>query len=215
MGRAVGLKLDAGDERSPAAIAAEKRGKVKVMNSDPLPIETRSLRIRPFVAEDAPAALLLSNEEAARTWLPSQVYRDHAHALSVLEFLIGQYSAPGDPRQGPYVFAVEHRADSTLIGHVGFSPLGEEVEIGFAIAQDYRRRGFAAEAITAGSHWALRTFELDRILGITSAANIASKRSLVRAKFACEGNRTMLFQGMEQEVSVYALLRASIHEQGP
>ena len=170
-------------------------------------IETKSLRIRPFAEQDAQVVYALSNEGAARKWLPSQVYRDCAHALSRLEFLIRQYSSPGDPRLGPYVLAVEHRADAALIGHVGFSPLGEEVEIGFSIAQAYQRQGFATEAIVAGSLWAIRTFALDRILGITSAENAASRRSLERARFVHERNRTMPFQGTEQEVCVYLLSR--------
>jgi RimJ/RimL family protein N-acetyltransferase len=179
-----------------------------------LPVETRSLRIRPFIVQDAASVLILSNEETARTWLPSQVYGDYTHALSVLEFLIDQYSTPGNPRHGPYVLAIEHRADSALIGHVGFSPLDDDVEIGFAIAQDYQRQGYATEAIVAGSRWALQTFALNRILGITSAANVASRRSLVRAQFTFKGNKTMFFQGTEQEVRVYALSGNSYHEYG-
>lgn len=173
------------------------------MDPNQLPIETQSLIIRPFVAGDAAVLLDLSNEDAFRKWLPSQVYRDYAHALSALEFLISRYEIPRNPRHEPYVLGVEHRDDAVLIGHVGFSPLYGEVEIGFSIAQGYQRRGLAAEAIVAGSRWALRTFSLQRILAVTSAANIASRRSLERARFAHEGNRTMIFQGTEQEVSVY------------
>jgi len=172
---------------------------------EPLPLETRSLLLRRFVPQDAPALFVLSNEETARTWLPSQVYRDQAHADSVLEFLISQFSAPGDPRLGPYVLAIEHRADRVLIGHVGLSPLDDDVEIGFAIAQDYQRRGFASEAIAAATSWAFRTFALERILGIASAANTSSKRALARAGFTHEGDKSMRFQGVEQEVSVYVL----------
>jgi len=177
----------------------------KKMAVNQLPIETRSLRIRPFEVQDTSAVFILNNEETARTWIPSQVFNDCDHARSVLQFLISQYSSPGNPRLGPYVLAIEHRADSALIGHVGFSPFDDEVEIGFAIAQDYQRQGFATEAIVAGSHWVLKTFALDRILAITSAVNTASKRTLERAQFSFEGNKTMLFQGTEQEVSIYTL----------
>jgi RimJ/RimL family protein N-acetyltransferase len=167
-------------------------------------IETTSLLLRHFVLEDAAAALFLSNEETSRTWLPSQVYRDHAHARSALSFLISQYSTPGNPEYGPYVLAIEHRVDAELIGHVGFSPFDDEVEIGFAIAQNYQRRGLATEAILAASRWVLETFELDRILAITSAANMASRRALERARFAYQEDRTMNFQGTVEKVSVYS-----------
>ena len=184
------------------------------MSLNRLPVTTRSLLIRQFVREDAGDVLILSNEETSRTWLPSQVYRDHAHAASVLEFLIAQYSTPANPRHGPYVLAIEHRTDRRLIGHVGLSPLEDDVEIGFAIGQSYQGQGFATEAIVAASRWAFQMFGLDRILGITSAANLASKRALVRAHFAHQEDKVMRFQGTERSVSVYALSANSGAERG-
>ena len=184
------------------------------MGLDRLPIQTRSLLLRQFCLEDAGNVFALSQEVTSRTWLPSQVYRDHAHAVSALEYLMGQYSTPANPRHGPYVFAIEHRADRVLIGHVGFSPLEGGVEIGFAIGQKYQGQGLATEAIVAASGWAFQAFELDRILGITAAANVASKRALVRAHFVLQGDQVMKFQGMEQPVSVYALSGSSDHARG-
>jgi RimJ/RimL family protein N-acetyltransferase len=174
-----------------------------------LPLETRALVLRHFVPEDAVALHALSDEETSRTWLPSQVYRDHAHACSVLESLIRHYSNPGNPTKGPYVLGIEYRTDGTLIGHVGFSPLGDDVEIGFAIAERCQRQGLAAEAIGAASRWAFGTFGLKRVLGVTSNANIASMRALQRAGFVHEEDRVMNFQGSEEDVRVYVLSRSS------
>ena len=81
------------------------------------------------------------------------------------------------------------------------------MEIGFAIAERHQRRGLATEAIDAASRWGLQAFELPRILVVTSAANLASKRTLSRAQFAYQGERVMHFQGTEQPVSVYMLPR--------
>lgn len=183
-----------------------------IVSDHRLPIETRSLLLRQFAPGDAGRLLLLSQEDGARTWLPSQVYRDGAHADSALAFLMSQYSTPGDPRRGPYVLGIEHRASSSLIGHVGFSPLDEDVEIGFSIAQSYQGQGFASEAIVAASRWALRVFGIRRILAIASTANVASRRTLARAGFVHEGDKTMNFQGTVEEVSVYALPGDSGHD---
>ncbi len=174
-----------------------------------LPLETRSLVLRHFVLEDAVVFHALSDEGTSRTWLPSQVYRDHAHACSVLESLIRCYSNPGNPTEGPYVLAIECRTDGTLIGHIGFSPLGRDVEIGFSIAEGSQRRGLATEAIGAASRWAFKTFGLRRMLGVTSKANIASMRTLRRAGFIHEEDRVMNFQGSEEDVRVYVLPRSS------
>ena len=171
-------------------------------------IVTPSLVLRPFVVEDAERILTLSNEESARRWLPSQVYADVAQASGVLEFLISQYETPADPKRGYFVLAIDDRASGTLIGHVGFSPLEDEVEVGFGIAEDFQRRGFATEAVDAASRWVMDSFDLRRILGITSAANIASQRTLLKAGFSHERDKVMSFQGTEQPVRVYVLSRA-------
>jgi RimJ/RimL family protein N-acetyltransferase len=184
-------------------LGKEKDGEGDCMNFPRLPLETKALRLRRFVEEDAPAVLAQSQEESARLWLPSQVNRDVDHALAVVTFLIEQYSSPGDPRFGPFVLAIEHRADSAFIGHVGFSPLDNEVEIGFSIAQNYHKQGLATEAVAAASRWACRTFGLTRFLGITALANIASRRTLERAGFTHEEDRAMCFQGTEQHVSFF------------
>ena len=184
------------------------------MAIDQLPIETRSLLIRHFVLEDAAAVLILGNERTYRAWLPSQVYRDHAQVFSVLESFMSHYLDPGHPLLGPYVLAIERRTDGALLGHVGFSPLDGDVEIGFSIAENHQRQGFATEAIVAETRWAFQAFELDRIIGVTSAANVASRRALARARFAHQGDRVMMFQGTEQDVSVYVLARDSGDESG-
>jgi len=172
-----------------------------------LPLTTPSLLIRPLVVADASQIFLLSGEEAYRTWLPSQILEDESQARSVVEFLISKHSDPGNPKLGPYVLAIEHRADRALIGHVGFSPFEDDVEVGFAIGERYQRRGLATEAVAAASRWVLDMFALERILGVASAVNNASISTLVRAGFIPQNERIMSFQGAEQLVAVYALMR--------
>jgi RimJ/RimL family protein N-acetyltransferase len=180
-----------------------------------LPLRTRSLIVRPFVPGDAARLFALSREATLRTWIPSQVYRDETHAASVLEYLIGQFAAPAEPRLGPYVLGVELRAGGELIGHVGLSPFEGDVEIGYAIAERYQGRGLATEAVEAVSRWALATFALARILGITAAANVASQRTLVRAGYTAAGERRMIFQGEQQDVRVYERVAGAWDRQAP
>ena len=47
-------------------------------------LETRSLLLRPFAPSDVEPMLAMSQEDCARKWLPSQVYRDEAHAERAL-----------------------------------------------------------------------------------------------------------------------------------
>ena len=169
-----------------------------------LPIITNSLVLRPFALGDAECFYALSNEEPARKWLPSQACRDFAHALARLKFLIQQQSNPGDPRLGAYVVAVERKAQAGMIGHVGLSPLGADVEVGFGIAVAQQRRGFASEAANAMCGWALGAFQLSRIIGIASAENAASGRTLASSGFRQQDRKLFNFQGVDQMVDVYA-----------
>lgn len=170
-----------------------------------LRIGTEALVLRPFELGDAAAAYVLSNEPAFRQWLPSQVYADEAEACGALKFLVEQYAAPADPRLGPYVLAVEHRVDGSLIGHVGLSPIEGDVEIGFAIAEAYQRQGLATEGVVAACRWAFVRFGLSRILAMAAQSNQGSRRVLARAGFVHQEDRVMCFQGAEQAVSVYCL----------
>lgn len=171
-----------------------------------LPLRSASLVLRPFTIEDAPRMFVLSNEDASRTWLPSQIYRDEATAVSALTFLMDQFATPGDPRRGAYVLGIEYRTSGTLIGHVGFSPYEDDVEIGFAVAREYQRRGLAVEAIVAACHWIFQEFELDRILGIVSVTNVASCRTLARAGFVHQDDKVINAQGTVQPISFYVRL---------
>jgi len=168
-------------------------------------IETEALVLRPFELGDAAVVYAQSNEPACRQWLPSQVQASEVEARALLKLLIEYYAAPGDPRRGPYVLAVDHRNDGGLIGHVGLSPLDGDVEVGFAIAQAYQREGLAVEAVIAACHWAFDRFGLPGILAIAAQSNHASRKVLARAGFEHQVDRVMCFQGKEQAVSAYRL----------
>ncbi len=154
-------------------------------------------------AEDAQTLKGLNAEPSTRTWLPSHVYSTAAEAAGRVGFLINQYADPGDPTCGPYVLGVEHLQTGQLLGHVSFSPLDDEVEISYAIAQTWRGRGLGTEAIVAACAWVAAVFGLTRILGLTASANVASRRGLARAGFVHIGDEVRRFQGREQSISTY------------
>jgi len=168
-----------------------------------LPLETPSLRLRHFVPEDAAPIMALNAEASTRHWLPSHVYPTLEDASARLVFLISCYSAPGHPQRGPYVLAVEHKDGAKLLGHVGFSPFDNEVEVSYAIAESSRGRGLGTEALVHACNWLADTFGVSRILAITESANVISRRLLDRASFVRVHEAVMMFQGNEQLVSRY------------
>jgi RimJ/RimL family protein N-acetyltransferase len=180
-----------------------KAGRRKSAHPNGLPVLTARLALRPFVPGDAAKLFRMSQEESMRTWLWSQVYRDEPHAASVLAFLISQYGE-ADPAVAPYVLGVQLRESGELIGHVGFSPLGEAVEVGFAIENVHQRKGIATEAVRAACEWALGEFSLAKIIGVASAENTASRGVLSRAGFAWQKEELMRLQGRVQPVIFFA-----------
>jgi RimJ/RimL family protein N-acetyltransferase len=169
----------------------------------PLPIDTACLRLRHFVVEDSARMMELNGEPSTRRWLPSHVYADIGEATARMGYLISCYASPGDPRQGPYVLAVEHLASQALLGHVGFSPFDSEVEVSYAIAESSRGLGYGSEALLNACQWAADNFDLRSILAITESENLPSRRTLERAAFVHDGDIVMQFQGREETVSRY------------
>jgi RimJ/RimL family protein N-acetyltransferase len=165
-----------------------------------LPLRTPSLVIRHLVPDDAQPMLHLNGEETTRKWLPSHVYADGPAAARAMAYLIGCYARPGDPRLGAYVLGVEDAERGVLLGHVGFSPLDDDVEISYAIAEHARSRGLGTEAVIHACTWVSGSFGLPRIVAITDTANIPSRRMLERAGFRYMQSEVMRFQGMEDKV---------------
>jgi RimJ/RimL family protein N-acetyltransferase len=149
-----------------------------------LNIRTPSLFLREFSPEDSGKVFCLSQETGMRDWLPDQVYQDEQNALAVVRYLIEKYKNPGTPAQGPFVLGICLKTNSELIGHVGLSPLGSEVEIGYAIEKKFQGRGYAAQAVAAMSEFAIRQFGLPKILAIVHRENITSCKVLERCGFS-------------------------------
>ena len=151
----------------------------------------------------------LNGEPSTRRWLPSHVYANEHEAAERMRYLISCYSSPGDPREGPYVLAVEHTASGVLLGHVGFRPFDSEVETSYAIAEGSRRLGYGSEALHCACQWAVEQFNLPSVLALTESENAPSRRTLERAGFVHEEDRFMRFQGTQELVSRYVWRRAN------
>jgi len=168
-----------------------------------LPKTTPSLQLRHFTPDDALELMALNAEPSTSRWLSSHVYATTDEARSRLGYLIACYNDPGHPQLGPYVLAVTECGTSRLLGHVGFSPLDNEVEVSYAIAESARGRGYGAKSLIHACAWAAASFGLSRIWALTASANVASRRTLERASFGHDRDAEQVFQGVRQAVSRY------------
>jgi [ribosomal protein S5]-alanine N-acetyltransferase len=168
-----------------------------------LKIATPLVVLRPFSLSDAEKVFRMSEEAALRKWIPSQVYQDPAHAEKVVAALIEEYLQSDHPKTHPIVLGVEKAETGDLIGHVGLSAFRDGVEIGFAIEDAQKRKGYATAAVTAMCAWAAQEFSLNPIFGYVARENAASRRVLVRSGFKLVREEVMPFQGSVEPVVVF------------
>jgi ribosomal-protein-alanine N-acetyltransferase len=166
-------------------------------------ISTARLLLRPFALADVPKVFVMGGEEGIRRWIPDQVYRDQRHAEQVVCALMAYTAERPEPRVQPYVLGIEHAETGSLIGHVGLSPARGSVEIGYAIEQRLQGQGFATEAVTAISEWALAGLSLPEVLGIVAAENLQSCRVLEKAGFVRSGEEVRSADGRCSTILVY------------
>ena len=103
------------------------------------------------------------------------------------EMLDGALSHP-DRWEWYAIWMVELK-DGTHIGEFCFKGIGEEgdVEIGYSVAEDWRDRGYASEAVAALVDWALKQSGVVRVTAETEPSNVASQRVLEKSGFVRTG----------------------------
>ena len=105
------------------------------------------------------------------------------------EMLNGAIAHPSE--RAWYAMWIIELRDGTHIGELCFkgkSPDGS-VEIGYGIAEDYRCRGYATEAVSAVAAWARRQEGVSRVEAEAEEDNTASLRVLEKAWFIPTGER--------------------------
>jgi len=86
--------------------------------------------------------------------------------------------APGEP-DGWVQFSVAERGSGRLVGDVGLSPAEGEpgvIKVGYTIAPEFQRRGYATEAVKALVWYAMETLGAEVVRAYADAANVPSIR---------------------------------------
>ena len=139
--------------------------------ADPI-ITTERLILRRFEASDHDAYhAIFAHPEVERWLLPVASREESFRHMAMLE---GFWHL-----RGTSMMAVERREDGKLIGRCGpwHPPLaeGREIEVGWTIAPEEQRRGYAAEAARASMAWAFERFAPARIVHMIDDENTASQ----------------------------------------
>jgi RimJ/RimL family protein N-acetyltransferase len=142
-------------------------------------IRTSRLQLHPIDVAEAERIV-------ARTAGPADSWADDfpfEGDIGAVGGFLGATAAHGEQRPFGY-YRITRLADGRAIGGLGFKgqPDGGCVEIGYGLAPSARGHGYAAEAVIA-----LLTVAADhglsRVIADTTPDNIASQRTLIRARF--------------------------------
>lgn len=148
-------------------------------------ITTERLVLRRFRTDDvATFAGYRSDPEVARyqSW-------DAPFPLLRAETAVAHFMAADPDRAGWFQYAIERAEDGRLIGDVAVRLHDNlmQAEIGFTLAGEHQRRGYATEAVRAVLDRLFREQRLHKVTGECDARNVASAGLLERLGFTREG----------------------------
>ena len=105
------------------------------------------------------------------------------------ETAVANFIASDPDKAGWFQYAIERTADRRLIGDVAVHLHDnlKQAEIGFTLAQEHQKQGYAFEAVTAVLDRLFRVQGLHKVTGECDARNVASAGLLERLGFTREG----------------------------
>ena len=116
----------------------------------------------------------------------------------------------GFAERGFCLWKLIRKSDSTLIGFCGIQPLVvegvPEIEIGWRLARDSWRQGYASEAARASLRDGVARCKLNRIVAIALPENIASRR--VMEKIGMEYERNIMHKDLDHVLYAIDAARA-------
>ena len=150
-----------------------KPGASLARSSGPV-IETGRLKLRMWQESDiAPNTAMLADPDTARfITVDGKPITNELDGWRNAAVMSGHWALHGFG-----YFVVEEKSTGKFAGRVGpwFPPSWPGFEVGWGIARDFRRKGYAVEATHAAIDWVFATFEIDRIIHCIDCENTASQ----------------------------------------
>ena len=111
----------------------------------------------------------------------------------------------------PNILAIEVGGEAA--GGIGLHPQTDiyckNAEMGYWLAEPYRRRGIISRAIVQMAEYGFKNWDIDRIFARPFGTNIGSQRALEKAGFTLEGRfeKTFFKNGAYLDELIYAIRR--------
>ena len=139
-----------------------------------------------------------SLDDDNRRFVPDEVFENIEEARKTIEFLMSVYES----EDGPLVYPVLLK-DKTNIGYVQIVPIEEEFEVGYHIASEYTKKGYATEALKTFLKYVMRNKKINRVYGICVSENISSIKVLEKCGFEKNYEGKGEYQGETRNIVKY------------
>jgi RimJ/RimL family protein N-acetyltransferase len=173
-----------------------------------LTLKTERLILRPFERSDLDDVLGYYSLPEVQRYLDWKA-RDKTEAKTAFEAMRKQrrLTRPGEI----LTLAIVRKTDGAVMGHVSLrwtDATAGQGEIRFAVGPEFRRRGYAIEAVKEVISLAFGEYRLHRIYAVTAGDNEASARLLKQLGMRLEAHyrEHALFQGEWDEELHFAIL---------
>jgi len=158
-------------------------------------IETSRLILRPFAEADAAEASYNSSQPSVALFMPDMVKRTEADALGWIRYVNKNLFDENEPC---VLFAIVRKSDARCMGCIFIQrkeEWGNVVEMGYYVADDYQRNGYATEAGNAMIRWAFENAGLDMLSAFVKPENKASRRVVEKLGFVYADTRMLPHEG--------------------
>jgi ribosomal-protein-alanine N-acetyltransferase len=163
-------------------------------------IETRRLLLRHFTPDDADELYRIYSHPDLFKYMSNEKPLLWEQARALINSLIENW------QQHHFgVWAVVYKKHNKLIGHCGFKFLENtrEIQMGYLLLKSYWGRGLGTEAADAALKYGFEIGELERIVAIAKAENIASRRVMEKVGMKYEKDAYYY----NNDVVYYSLMR--------
>lgn len=162
-------------------------------------IKTNRLLITHFDESMIESVHLNSLDQDNRMFVPDEVFETLEEAQDTIRFLMQCYEG----NTGPFVYPIL-LGNNENVGYVQAVPLeNNNWEIGYHIAKNYTRNGYAKEAVAAFIPVIMKLLGISNIWGICRGDNIASRKILEKNSFVLQQKAIMDYHGEQHEVCKY------------
>ena len=170
-------------------------------------LTTERLILRPFELEDAPDVTRLVND---RRIADTTINIPHPYEESIALAWIGTHAEVAERGDG-LTLAVTERQSQAIVGAVGLSisRAHRRGELGYWVAVDHWRRGYATEASEAMLDYAFGALDLIRVVAHCLTRNPGSWRVMEKLGMQREGHmrQHIIKLDVPEDIWLYGILR--------